>query len=197
MVATLARPGGNITGLSYFGQELSAKRLELIKEAFPRITRVAFLSNSAKSTSLQATESAAKSLKIEIHKFEVRRPSEFEGAFSVMIKTRIDAVAIHQSPMLNDNIAAIANLAAKTRLPSTGPKEFADAGGLIGYGVDPHDLFRRAASFVDRILKGAKAGDLPIERAAKFELVVNMKTARALGVTIPNTLLLRADKVIE
>ncbi len=200
LVASLARPGGNITGSTLFNPELAAKRLELLKEAMPRITRVAVLvnpDNPARGPDFQLIKITARSLKVEIEPFEVRGPNEFESAFAAMAKRRVDAVTINQDGMLNANSRAIADLAAKQRLPSAGFKEFAEAGGLIGYGVNRPEMFRRAAYFVDRILKGAKPGDMPVERPTKFELVVNMKTAKALGIKIPQTILLRADKVIE
>jgi putative ABC transport system substrate-binding protein len=201
LVASLARPGGNVTGSTYFDPELHEKRLELLKEAVPRITRVGALINpdnpQAMGTTLQALRRAAESLKMELPLFEARSPSEFEGAFSAMAKRRVDAVAIVDDPMFLGNLRAIADLAASKRLPSTGAKEFAEAGGLIGYGVDFVGTFRRAAYFVDRILKGTKPGDLPVEQATRFELVINRKAARALALNIPEQLLYRADKLIE
>ncbi len=201
LIASLARPGGNVTGSTYFDPELHEKRLELLKEAVPRITRVGALINpdnpQAMGTTLQALRRAAESLKMELPLFEARSPSEFEGAFSAMAKRRVDAVAIVDDPMFLGNLRAIADLAASKRLPSTGAKEFAEAGGLIGYGVDFVGTFRRAAYFVDRILKGTKPGDLPVEQATRFELVINHKAARALALNIPEQLLYRADKLIE
>lgn len=201
LVASLARPGGNVTGSTYFDPELHEKRLELLKEAVPRITRVGALINpdnpQAMGTTLQALRRAAESLKMELPLFEARSPSEFEGAFSAMAKRRVDAVAIVDDSMILGNLRAIADLAASKRLPSTGAKEFAEAGGLIGYGVDFVGTFRRAAYFVDRILKGTKPGDLPVEQATRFELVINHKAARALALNIPEQLLYRADKLIE
>ena len=201
LIASLARPGGNITGTTYFDPELHAKRLELLKEAIPRITRVGALINpdnaQTMGTTLQALRLAAKSLKLELPIFEARSPNEFDGAFSGMGKKRVDAVAIADDPMFLGNLRAIADLAANKRFPSTGAKEFAEAGGLIGYGVDFAGTFRRAAYFVDRILRGAKPSDLPVEQATKFELVINGKTAEALGVKIPQQLLPRADRVIK
>lgn len=201
LIASLARPGGNVTGTTYFDPELHAKRLELLKEAVPRITRVGALINpdnpQAMGTTLQALRRAAESLKVELPLFEARSPSEFEGAFSAMAKKRVDAVGIVDDPMFLGNLRSIADIAANTRLPSTGAKEFAEAGGLIGYGVDFAGTFRRAAYFVDRILRGTKPNELPVEQATTFELVINRRAASALGVTIPQHLLLRADKVIE
>ena len=200
IVASLARPGGNLTGMIFFSPEINAKTLELIKDALPRTKRVAVLLNSDNPINgpvLQAMERTAKSLKVELQLFEVRGPNDFNGAFSVMPKKRIDAVIVQEDPIFIVNAKEVADLAAKHRLPSAGFKEFAEAGGMIGYGVNFLDLYRRAAYFVDKILKGAKPGDIPIERATRFELVVNMKTAKALGIKLPNSILLRPDKVIE
>lgn len=201
LITSLARPGGNITGTTYFDPELHAKRLELLKEAIPRITRVGTLINpenpQTMGTTLQALRRAAGSLKLELPLFEARSPGEFESAFSAMAKVRVDAVEIADDPMFLGNLRAIADIAANRRLPSTGAKEFAEAGGLIGYGVNFSETFRRAAYFVDRILKGVEPSDLPVEQATRFELVVNLKTAKALGIKIPQQLLLRADNVIE
>jgi putative ABC transport system substrate-binding protein len=200
LIASLSRPGGNVTGLCYFAPELHAKRLDLLKEAMPRITLVAALvnpDNASLGSLLKETQLAANATKVELQQFDVRSPSEFEGAFSAMVRRRVDAVVVFDDPMLISNRAGIADLAAKQRLPSIGQKELAEVGGILGYGQVLLDLFRRTAYFVDRILKGAKPADLPVEQAARFELVVNMKTAKALGIKIPNAILLRADKVIE
>ena len=200
LVASLARPGGNVTGTTIVSPELMVKRLELLKEAFPRTRQVAVLSNPVnpvQGLSVQAMEIAARSLKVGLQKFEARGPNEFESAFSAIAKQRVDAIAIQQDGAFIANAKGIADLAVKHRLPSAGNKEFAEAGGLIGYGVNLLEIDRRAAYFVDRILKGAKPGDLPVERPTKFELVVNLKTAKALGVKIPDSIRLRADKVIE
>ena len=200
LVASLARPGGNVTGMTFFSPELSAKRIELLKETVSRVVKVAVLMNPdnlSNGLHLSAMELTAKSLKMELHRFEARRPDEFSGVFAAMVKKRINAVAVPDDVVFNANIRGIVELAAKNRLPLTGGAGFADAGGLIGYGVNFLDLSRRAAYFVDRILKGAKPADLPVERPTKFELVLNMKTAKALGIKIPNSILLRADRVIE
>ena len=200
LVASLARPGGNITGSSYFLPQLNAKRLELLKEALPHVTQVAALfnpSNPISSPNIQAMGLAAKALKLELQQFKVPGPKEFEMAFSAMAKKRVDAVAITEDGEFAAYAKGIADAALRQRLPSTGSKEFAEAGGLIGYGVNLLDIFRRGAYFVDRILKGAKPGELPVEQATKFELVVNLKTAKALGLAISKELLFRADKVIE
>ena len=200
MVASLARPGGNVTGSTFFSPELAAKQIELLKEVLPRIDRVAMFinpDNPALVVERQAMEIAAKSLKFSLNQFEVRTPKAFESAFKSIAASRVDVLWIHRDPMVVANAKAIAELAVKYRLPSTGFNGLAEAGGLIGYGESIVEMFRRAAYFVDRILKGAKPGDLPVERATKFELGINLKTARALGVTIPQSILVRADKVIE
>ena len=200
LVSGLAHPGGNITGIAMYGQELSAKRIELLKEAVPRITRVALLLNSANPSRrliLEARESVAKAMTLELHPFEVRSPKEFGGAFAAMAERRVDAIVVQADTLFRAHAAEIALLAAKQRLPSAGAMEYAQAGGLIGYGVNDAELYRRGAYFVDRILKGAKPADLPVEQPTRIEFVVNLKTAKALGVTIPNSVLLRADSVIE
>ena len=199
-VASLARPGGNITGSSNFSPELSAKRLELLKEVVPRIRRVAVLfnpDNSINARNLPEMEQTAKALKMLLQRFEVRKADEFKNAFSAMTKQRVDAVALPDDDFVSVNGSRIAELAAKQRLPSVGRKEFAEDGGLIGYGVNFLDLYRRAAIFVDKILKGRKPADLPVEQPMKFEFVANLKTAKQIGVTIPQWTLMKADKVIK
>ncbi len=200
LVASLPRPGGNITGSTYFLPQLLAKRLELLREVMPHITRVAILVNPDnplfKST-LPVLEISANSLKIELQQFDAHSPSEFEVAFLAMAKRRIDAVLFQEDAIFLENLRAIADFAEKQALPFAGPSEFAEAGALIGYGVDFLEMCRRTAVFVDKILKGAKPGDLPIEQPTKFELVVNLKTAKALGLNVPPSLLARADEVIE
>lgn len=176
-----------------------AKRIELLKNAIPRITQVATLVNQDHPllrTAPQALHTAAKSLKIELQQFEARGPEELEAAFSAIAKRRVDAVVILDDAVFSANARAIAEFAAKQQLPAAGFAELAEAGGLIGYGVDFLPMYRRAAVFVDKILKGAKPGDLPIEQATKFHLVINLETAKALGIAIPQSLL-RADEVIE
>ena len=199
-VASLARPGGNITGSSTFGPELSAKRLELLKETLPRTQRVAVLfnpDNSINDRNLPAMEQTAKLLKIRLQRFEVRGAEEFKNAFAAMTKQRVYAVALPEDDFLNANQNEVAELVAKQRLPSIGRAEFAEAGGLIGYAVNFFDLYRRAAIFVDKILKGAKPADLPVQQPTKFEFVINLKTAKQIGLTIPPNVLARADKVIR
>lgn len=200
LVASLARPGGNVTGMTSLLPEVSAKRLQILKEVLPRMTRLAVLFNPlnpAFRTDIAGTESAAKTLKVEVQRFGVRGPGEFESAFASMAEKRIDAVMVHQDGMLNANPKAAAALARKHRLPSIGFKEYGEAGGLIGYGVNFLAMYRRTAVYVDKLLKGAKAADLPIEQPTHFELVINQQTAKALGVTIPRPLLLRADRIIQ
>jgi putative tryptophan/tyrosine transport system substrate-binding protein len=200
LVESLARPGGNITGSTFFIPELNAKRLEIFKETFSHTSRMAVLvnpDNPGKVPIIQAMEFTARSLKVGLQQLPVRGPNEFDGAFSAMTKSRVDAVVIIEEPMFQAYAGVLAGLAMQKRLPSAGFKEFAEAGGLLGYGVDILGLFRRVAYFVDRILKGVPPAQLPVERPTKFELVINMKTAKALGLTIPQTLLLRADQVIE
>jgi ABC-type uncharacterized transport system substrate-binding protein len=193
--------GGNITGQSFFSPELAAKRIELLKELMPQMTRVAVLVNPSNpggmGAELQAMETAAQSLKIELKQLLVRGPHEFESAFEQMQQVSAAAVAISDDGMLIANIIAIAALAMKRRFVSIGNKEFAQAGGLMGYGVNFFATFHRAAVFVDRILKGAKPADIPIEQATKFAFVINLATAKALGLDVPPTLLARADEVIE
>jgi ABC-type uncharacterized transport system substrate-binding protein len=198
-VASLARPGGNITGSSNFSPELSAKRIELLKEILPRTQRVGVLfnpDNSINERNLPAMEQTARSLKVGLQRFEVRGADEFKNAFSAMSKQRVDAVALPEDDFLNANQNGIMELTAKQRLPSIGREEFAEAGGLIGYAVNFLELYRRAATFVDKILKGAKPAELPVEQPTKFEFVINLKTAKALNLTIPQSILFRADKVI-
>ena len=202
VVTSLARPGGNITGTTFFTPEMSAKRLEIIKDALPRARRIAVLHNPGNplaETSLKAMELTAKSLKMELLRFPVSKPEEFDGAFAAMAAKRIEALAIFQDPVMTTaaNAKTLANLAAKLRLPSFGSPDFADAGGLLGYGVSISDMFRRAPYFVDKIFKGDKAGDVPVEQWSKFEIIVNLKTAKALGIKLPDLVLQRADRAIE
>ena len=198
VITNLARPGGNITGFTAFGSELTAKRLELLREAVPRITTVAYLVNPADPPSyLGAVELAAKALKLELQQYEARGPGEFDSTIARMVQRRADAIVVQGDTMFTVNAKVVADLANKHRLPSVGIPEYAEAGGMIGIGADMIEGHRRAAVYVDKILKGANPGDLPIEGATKFQLVINQKTARALGLTIPQSLLLRANEVIE
>jgi putative ABC transport system substrate-binding protein len=201
VVASLARPGGNVTGLSFFAPELGGKRIALLKELMPQISRVAYLVNptnpSVVGPTLEMMEITAKALKMELQQFPVRGPSEFETAFERMAQGHVEAVAISEDAVLIANAPAIAALMTKRRLLSVGNNEIARSGGLMGYGVDSIAMFRRAAGFVDKILKGTKAADIPIEQATKFELVINLKTAKTLGLNVPPMLLALADEVIE
>ena len=202
VVASLARPGGNIAGSSDSVPELMAKLLGLLKEVVPHARRVAVLANPDSSPqsgmpTFKAMETTAGSLKVELERFAARRPSEFERAFSKIAKSRVDAVVVPSDVVFNDNVAALVDLAGKRRLPSAAIKAFAEAGGLIGYGLNFAEMDRRAAYFVDKILKGVKPADLPVQQPTTFDLVVNLKTAKALSLTIPPSLLLRADQVSE
>lgn len=198
LVASFPRPGGNVTGLSCFGSELSGKLLELLKEAVPRVSRVAVLSNPANPSAFREMETAARKLGIQLRRVEVRDPKDLVSAFSIMTKERVDGVIVEHDAMLFGQRKRITELAVNSRLPTVFEyREHVEAGGLISYGPSYTDLFRRAATYVDKILKGAKPADLPVERAARFELVINMKTAKALGLTIPKSVLVRADHVIQ
>jgi putative tryptophan/tyrosine transport system substrate-binding protein len=200
LISSLSRPGGNVTGLSLFAAELTAKRLELVKEAVPSVTRVAILLNPGNASTqfvLSETEATAKASKVELRAFEARQPADFVQVFAAMADQQVGALVIHEDTMLNANANSIAVFAAVRRLPSSGFPEFVRAGGLLAYGINFPDTDYRAAAFVDKILKGAKAGDLPVERSTKFNLMVNLQTARALGVEIPPMLIARADEVVE
>ena len=201
-VASLARPGGNVTGLSRDLPELSGKRLELLREAVPRLSRVAFIWNpgvAGAALEYKETEGAARSLRLSLQSVEVSRADDLNRAFSAVTKGRAEALILAGSnPVLFANRDQLVSFAQRNRLPSMFPiKEFVDAGGLISYGASNVDQWRRAATYVDKILKGAKPADLPVEQPTKFELVINLKTAKALGLTIPQTILLRADEVIQ
>ncbi|MBI4610414.1 MAG: ABC transporter substrate-binding protein [Candidatus Rokubacteria bacterium] len=201
LVATLARPGGNITGLSLVSPDLAGKRLELIKESVPGLSRVAILVNLAnpiQKVVLGQTEVAARSLGMQLQPVDVRDPRELESAFAAMAKRRAGAVIVPFDPIFFSNRRRIVDLAAKSRLPAIYfDKGYVEAGGLMAYGPNIADLARRAATYVDRILKGAKPADLPVEQPTRFELVINLKTAKALGLTIPQSVLFRADHVIQ
>ena len=200
-VASLARPGGNITGLSNFRAELGGKRLELLKEIVPRLARVAVLWTSTTPGNAQSrreTELAASALGMQPQYLDVLGPKDIETVFGAARKGRADAVLVLASPFFLSNRTQVADLAVKSRLPAMYyTTEYVQDGGLISYGVSSADLFRRAATYVDKILKGAKPADLPVEQPTKFELVINLKTAKALGLTIPPALLARADEVIQ
>lgn len=202
LVASLARPGGNVTGLTMTaGPEIVGKQLRLLQEAVPKVSRVACLWNPANPTAgplLREVEVAAQSSRLELQLVEVRDPGEFETAFVAMTRGHTGALLVLPDPMFFVHRARLVDLATKNRLATMLPvREHVEAGGLMGYGPSIPDLFRRAAAHVDKILKGAKPADLPVEQPMIFELVINLKTAKALGLTIPPSLLVRADKVIE
>jgi len=200
-VTSLARPGGNITGLNTQTADLAPKRLELLREVLPSIHRVAVLWNPAvpeRAIDLKNTQVAARTLHVEIQSVEVQRPEDLDDKFMAMVKGRAEALVILPDPVSNTHRAKIIEFATKKRLPTMFTQRLpVDAGGLVSYGTDYEALFRRAAIFVDRILRGTKPADLPVEQPTKFEFVINLKTAKALGLTIPPSLLLRADQVIE
>jgi len=201
LVVSLARPGRNVTGLSALIPELSAKRLEIVKEMVSTLSRVAVLWNSAypeKATEFRQTQAAGKALGIRIQSLEAQSANEIDNALDAATRARVGALVILPDPLTNTYQARIVKLAAKRRLPTMfTQRPPVGAGGLMSYGASYADLFRRAATYVDKILKGAKPADLPVEQPTKFELVINLKTAKALGLTIPPSLLLRADEVIQ
>ena len=200
-VASLARPGGNITGLSILSPELSGKQLELLKEVAPRLSRVAVLGTSTNPGNPQAvkeTELAATAFGVQHLYLDMRGPEDIEAVFRAATKGRADAVLVLQSPVATSHRTELANLAIKSRLPAIYNREdFVDDGGLMSYGTSYTELFRRAAIYVDKILKGAKPADLPVEQPKKFEFIINLKAAKQIGLTIPPNVLARADKVIK
>jgi putative ABC transport system substrate-binding protein len=201
-VASLARPGGNITGLSSISPELSGKRLELLKEVVPGLSRVAFLWNPDIRGALldyNQTESAARSLGLQLQSVEVPRAEDFDRAFAAVTKARAQALIVPGvNPLAFANRSQIASFAQTNRLPSMfAQKEYVDAGGLMSYGPSTPDMHRRAATYVDKILKGTKPADLPVEQPKKFEFIINLKAAKQIGLTIPPNVLVRADKVIK
>ena len=204
LVTSLARPGGNVTGLSSLGPEVVGKRLELLKQVVPGVNRVAVLRQPAAlgehvaKDMLKAADAAARALGVQPQFIEARDPDELARAFSDMTSARAGALTVLPANMFLREHRRLVDLAAKNRLPAVyTSREFVDAGGLMSYGANQPDLFRRAATYVDKILKGAKPGDLPIEQPTKFELVINLKTAKALGLTIPQSVLAHADEVIQ
>ena len=204
LVTSLARPGGNVTGLSLVQQELVGKSLELLKQAVPEVSRVALLlkpdamPDRAKKDRLNAADVAARALGVRLQVVEARGPEDFDRAFSDMTRARAGALAVLATPVFDSERRRLVDLAAKNRLPTVySYRSYVEAGGLMSYGPDLADSFRRAATYVDRILKGARPGDLPVEQPTKFELVINLKTAKTLGLTIPPSLLQRADEVIQ
>jgi putative ABC transport system substrate-binding protein len=202
LVESLARPGGNVTGLTTLGRDLGGKRLELLKEAVPKVARVAVLYDPATPASVidlkEVLPAAARALRLTIQPWEVRAADDFERVFAALSRERPDGLYVTPGPLLRANEKRIAGFALKSRLPSTyNYKEAVDAGGFMYYGADQVDSYRRVATYVDKILKGAKPADLPVEQPTKFELVINLKTAKQIGVTIPQSMLYRADKVIK
>jgi putative ABC transport system substrate-binding protein len=201
LVAGLARPGGNLTGLTVMSTELIAKGLELLKEAVPTISRVAVLwnpANPAFEVLMKGMEIPARRLDLELQPVGVKGPSEFEVAFTRMKKERADGLFVQADTMFSVNLKQLVDLAARHRLPAMyRDRRMVEAGGLMAYGPDAPDMYRRAATYVDKILKGAKPADLPVEQPTRFELVINLKTAKALGLTIPQSILIRADQVLQ
>jgi len=201
-IASLARPGGNVTGSSFsVGPELAGKLLELLNETVPKLRRVAILSNPTSPVQpllVKEVNVVARSLGLQLQHLEARGPDEFDGALAAMAKQRVGALLVLPDSVFSFHQKRLAELAATSRLPAAyGVREGVEAGGLMSYGPSMRDLFRRSATFVDKILKGSKPGDLPVERPTKFELVINARTAKALGLTIPPSLLRRADEIIQ
>ena len=198
LVARLARPGGNITGLSMLSREMRVKQLQLLKETLPHLTRVAFLRHPDIVLDVRELEAAARSLGLSSHVVEARTPNELADAFSAATRQRAGALSVLAGAVFFAHRTLIAELALKNRLPTVYLlREHAEAGGLLTYGIDLVDNWRRVAGYVDKILRGAKPGDLPIEQPTKLELVINLKTAKALGIAIPRSVLARADQIIE
>jgi putative ABC transport system substrate-binding protein len=203
LVTSLARPGGNLTGLSALTPELASKWLELLKQAVPGVTRVAVLwqpggMGDTDKEVLKQADVAARVLAVRVHVVEARSPTDIDRAFSDLIRARANGLAVLSTPMFADERRRLVDLAARSRLPAVYSfKNYVDAGGLMSYGPNVADLSRRAAAYVDKILKGAKPADLPIEQPTKFELVINLKTAKALGLAIPQSILIRADELIQ
>jgi putative ABC transport system substrate-binding protein len=201
LVANLSRPGGNVTGLSSIGPDLNTKRLELLKETVAGASRVAVLFNGANPSNVAAlkeVEIAGRALGVQIQSSDVREADGFERAFDAATRQRANAVLVQRDPLNNAHPTRIVALAAKSKLPGMYPGiEYVNAGGLMSYGVSSTDLYRRAATFVDKILKGTKPADLPVEQPTKFELIINLKAAKQIGLTIPPTVLARADRVIR
>jgi putative ABC transport system substrate-binding protein len=201
LIRDLARPGGNITGLATLSPELSGKRVELLKEAVPNAIRIAVFSNPASKTNplqLKQVQAAAQALALDVRPFELSSSEQFEAAFVTMVRERSDALMVLPDPIFNARRKQIVALATKYKLPGIYDRRaYTDVGGLMTYGPDFPDLLLRAATYVDKILKGAKPADLPVEQATKFELVINLKAAKQIGLTIPPNVLARADRVIR
>jgi ABC-type uncharacterized transport system substrate-binding protein len=200
-VASLARPGGNITGLSSYSAELNGKRLELLKEIVPKLSRLALVGQSTypgNTQSLKETELAAEALKVKLQYLDVLDPKDIEASFREASKRRADGVLVLQSAVINSQRKQTVDLAIKSRLPTIYyAPEFLETGGLMSYATSINDLYRRSATYVDKILKGAKPADLPVEQPTKFEFIINLKAAKQIGLTIPPNVLARADKVIR
>jgi putative ABC transport system substrate-binding protein len=197
LISSLARPGGNITGLSTLSPEISGKRLEIIKEMLPNVSRIAVL-GTANTESRRELDSAAQGLGVQLGYLKIQDATDLERAFLQATQTRADAAIVLENPVILSQRRQVVDFATKSRLPAIYPwPEFVEEGGLMTYTASRTDLFRRAASYVDKILKGAKPADLPVEQATKFELVINLKTAKQIGLTIPPHLLARADRVIK
>ena len=198
-VKSLAQPGGNVTGLSFLDPDISTKRLEILKEVLPRVARVAVLrQRTSGKQSLEATLAAAQALKVKVQVFEIQGPNEFRGAFTAAKKGGAEAINVLASAILYAYRKELVDLTTKHRWPGMYEnKEFVEVGGLLSYGANLDDLFRRAATYVDKILKGTKPADIPVEQPTKFEFVINLKTAKQIGLTIPPNVLARADKVIK
>jgi putative tryptophan/tyrosine transport system substrate-binding protein len=201
LVGSLARPGGNITGLASLAPEVVGKQLELLKEVAPKVSRLAVLqnpSNHGHLSQLRQAEGATRALGVQLHIVQAGSPAEIEAAFAAMRSQRVGGVLVLRDPLFLAQRTQITALAAKSRLPAVyGVRELAEAGGLMAYGANNSQMYRRAATYVDKILKGAKPADLPVEQPTKFELIINLKTAKALGLTVPPSLLQRADEVIQ
>jgi putative ABC transport system substrate-binding protein len=201
LIESLARPGGNVTGTTTLARELAGKRLELLKEAVTKLVRVAVLYDPANSNDILEVKElppvAARALKLTIQPWEIRAADDFDRVFAALNKQRPDGLYVTGSPLMGANRKRIADFAIKSRLPSVSSRAYVDAGGLMSYGADLADSYRRVAYYVDRILKGAKPADMPVEQPTKFELVINLKTAKQIGLTIPPEVLARASRLIK
>jgi len=201
LIASLARPGGNVTGLSALGPELTTKQLELLKEAFPQVSRVFFLYNGANASTVAAlkeTEVAASALGVQLQASDVRGAKDIEPAFSAATRRRANALLVLREALYQAHATRIVSLAAQRKLPAIYPtRPYVEVGGLMSYGISTHDLYRRVAIYVDKILKGARPADLPVEQPTKFEFIINLKAAKQIGLTIPPNVLARADRVIR
>jgi len=201
LVTSLARPGGNLTGASWFFSEINVKRFELLKEAVPNTSRAAVVYNPLNPISepaVAAIESTAKLLKVQIQRLAIRAPKDFDAVFPMMTRRNLDAIIVLEDPMINSQSRRVVDIALKGRAPAVvGLSSLVEAGALISYGPNRPELWRRAALLTDKILRGAKPGDLPVEQPTKFELVINLKTAKVLGLTLPQSLLVRADEIIQ